>query len=342
MASHKLTRRLLLPIAAITLVSPAMISAAGAQTSAPARTGLESAFATLVKQTDGTVGVAVQRVGGGPIYTLNGATTFPMASTFKIAVAGAIFAQIDKGQLKLDTLIPIDPAILVQSRGITEFLRHPGASLSVHNLIELMLTVSDNSATDILVKQAGGPAAVTQWLRSVGVNDGIRVDADTANLIYRALDITKGPGTFAENIARAFAADPSVRERDIKRIPNAPFNADPRDASSPVAMVQLLQTIQSGKALSAASTKELIAIMDRCLTGDKRLKGLLPLGTPVAHKTGSLPSIANDVGIVTLPDGSKFAIAVYVKNDTKGTETQDRVIAEVTRVAFDHYLTGGK
>ncbi|MDC7812312.1 class A beta-lactamase [Sphingomonas koreensis] len=321
-----------------------MIPAAGAQASpAPAAPAtLESAFALLARQTDGTVGVAVQRIGGGPVYTLNAGQTFPMASTFKIAVAGAVLARIDRGDFKLDTMVTVDPAVWVQSAGIAEQMKHPGVALSVHNLLELMLTRSDNTATDVMVTQAGGPAAVTAWLRKVGVTSGQRIDADTARLIYRALGITPGPGTFRENIDRAFAADPSKRDMDQKRLPNIPFNNDPRDASTPEAMVQLLAAIQSGKALSASSTKALIEIMERCITGEKRLKGLLPQNTVVAHKTGTLMSIANDVGIVTMPDGSKFAIAVFVKSDTKGVDTQERVIAEIARTAYDHYLLGGQ
>lgn len=344
MRGSLLKGRVLFSLSVLCLAAPPLIPAAGARTSqAPAATSkLEAAFAVLAKQTDGSVGVAVQRIGGGPVFTLNAGQTFPMASTFKIAVAGAVLNRIDKGELKLDTMVTVDPAVWVQSAGITEQMKHPGVALSVHNLLELMLTRSDNTATDVMVAQAGGPAAVTAWLNKVGVTRGQRVDADTARLIYRALDITPGPGTFRENIDRAFAADPGKRDMDQKRLPNTPFNNDPRDASTPEAMVQLLAVIQSGKALSASSTKVLIEIMERCITGEKRLKGLLPQGTVVAHKTGTLMSIANDVGIVSMPDGSKFAIAVFVKGDTKGIDTQERVIAEIARTAYDHYLLGGQ
>lgn len=305
-----------------------------------ARVRLAEEFARLAKQTDGSVGVAVQRVDGNVRTTLNAGTTFPMASTFKIAVAGTIFSRIDKGELTLDQMITVDPAIIVASDGIADQTPHPGVSLSLHNLLELMLTRSDNTATDILTAQAGGPAAVTAWLRGLGVT-GQRVDADTAHIIYRALDIVPGPGTFAEQIEAAFAADPSKRERDTSGRPNKPFNDDSRDSSTPEAMLDLLLKIQSGKAVSAASTKALLAIMERCHTGEKRLKGLLPLGTVVAHKTGTLMSIANDVGLVTLPDGSKFAIAVYIKGDTKGIEVQERVIADISRAAYDYFLLVG-
>jgi len=263
-----------------------------------------------------------------------------MASTFKIAVAGAIFARIDRGELALDRMITVDPAMIVNSAGIAEQLPHPGVSLSIYNLLELMLTRSDNTATDVLTAQAGGPAAVTAWLRKLGIN-GQRVDGDTAHLLYRVLDITPGNGTYIQNVEAAFAADPSKARRDEKRVPNAMFNADPRDSSTPEAMAQLLLTIHSGQAIGPASTKILLDIMGRCQTGASRLKGLLPMGTVVTHKTGTLSSVANDAGLVTLPDGGKFAIAVFIKGDTRGPATQDRVIADIARIAYDYFTLGG-
>ncbi|MGH6614341.1 class A beta-lactamase [Sphingomonas sp.] len=319
------------------LLTPA--AASNARTVDP-RTRLAEEFARLAKQTDGIVGVAVQRVDGSVRTTLNAGTTFPMASTFKIAVAGTILSRVDRGELKLDQMITVDPAVIVESEGIAEQMPHPGVSLSLHNLLELMLTRSDNTATDVLTAQAGGPAAVTAWLRSLGVT-GQQVNGDTARIIYRAYDITPGSGTFAEQIKAALAADPAKFERAEKGTPNKPFNEDPRDSSTPEAMLDLLLKIQSGKALSAANTKVLLDIMERCHTGEKRLKGLLPLSTVVAHKTGTLLSIANDVGLVTLPDGSTFAIAVYVKGDTKGTDVQERVIAEIARAAYDYFVLVG-
>ena len=329
-------------VAAPPLSAPAFAQKASASKAViPSAALLEAQFAFLAKQTDGTVGVAVQKVGSSEIVTLNKGVTFPMASTFKVAVAARIFERIDKGELSLTQLVPVDPKVLVGSYGLAVMTPHDGLSLSVHNLLELMITISDNTSTDVLVQLAGGPAAVTDWLTRHGIK-GQRVDANTANLIYRALDITPGTGTFKQNIEAAFKADPGIRERDEKRIPNTAFNNDPRDASTPEAMVQLLLLIESGKVLSADSTKELLAIMGRCTTGEKRLKGLLPIGTVVAHKTGTLPSVANDVGFITLPDSSRFAIAVFVKGDSKGSETQERVIAEMARTAYDYYVLGGR
>jgi beta-lactamase class A len=321
--------------AALLASGPAATPVLAAPAAATSQSRLSEAFKLFAEQTDGTVGVAVQAVDGKDMATLNAGTTFPMASTFKIAVAGKIFERIDKGEITLDQMVTVDPKLLVGSYGMAIQTPHPGIALSVYNLLEFMITQSDNTSTDVLVQLAGGPGAVTAWLRGQGIT-GQRVDGDTAHLIYRAMGI-ENPSlpTFKENVEAAIKADPAMRNRG----PNVPFNADPRDASTPEAMLQLLLRIHSGKAISAKSTKTLIEIMERCRTGEKRLKGLLPSDTVIAHKTGTLNSVANDVGIITLPNGKQFAIAVFVKGDTKGKDIQDKVIADIARVAYDHFLT---
>jgi beta-lactamase class A len=105
-------------------------------------------------------------------------------------------------------------------------------------------------------------------------------------------------------------------------------------------MLELLLAIDSGKALSEESREFLLGVMSRTRTGGGRLRGLLPKGTPVAHKTGTLGGVANDVGFVTLPDGRRFAIAVYTKSSTTSEEDRSRAVAEVSRSLYDfYYLT---
>ena len=89
--------------------------------------------------------------------------------------------------------------------------------------------------------------------------------------------------------------------------------------------------------MSAESTKFLLGVMSRTRTGAGRLKGLLPKGTPVAHKTGTIGGVANDVGFITLPDGRRFAIAVYTKSSTTSEADREKAIAEVTRALYDFY-----
>jgi beta-lactamase class A len=301
-----------------------------------AEDSLRAEFSRFAAMTDGTVGIAVRRIGSDRPVMVNGNTLFPMASTYKVAVAGSILAQVDKGRITLDGMLPVDHNMLV-SDGIADMMPHPGLSLSVYNLLELMLTRSDNSATDVLVQQAGGPQAITAWLRSIGVRDQ-RVDGNTAQLLYRAMGISPVGGSFSRNVDMALEADPGLRERDVRDLPNLAFAADPRDSSTPEAMIDLLAKIAQGRALKPDTTHILLDIMARCHTGQNRLKALLPLGTPIAHKTGTLNGLANDVGLVTLPDGSTMVIAVFVMKDSKGREARDRIMAEVARAAYDYYL----
>lgn len=298
--------------AMLAIASQAAVAAPAASRNADvaqAKQRLVESFTRAAQQTDGVTGVAVQQIGGGSdVMTLNAGTGFPMASTFKISVAGAIFSLIDSGKLTLGTMIAVDPALIVQSDGIADQTPHPGVSLSVHNLLELMLTRSDNTATNVLSETVGGPAAVTAWLRSIGISGGMQVDRDTRRV----------------------------------RADGTRFDIVTTNNSTPEAMLKLLLTIRAGKAISAASTTTLIEIMERCHTGEARLKGLLPLGTVVAHKTGSLSDVSNDVGFVTLPNGNQFAIAVFVKGDTKGPQVRDRVIADIARASYDYFLLLGQ
>ena len=271
-------------------------------------------FARFATLTDGTVGIAVRDLHSGQSIGINNDTLFPMASTYKVAVAGKIFSLADAGALSLDERLP-----------------RLGAPLSVTTLLELMLTRSDNEATDLLVARAGGPQAVNRWLQSVGIR-GQRVDSNTAQLLARAKVVT------ANGDEPAMEAALSPRQRDARDLPNMAFAADPRDTSTPRAMNDLLYAIHQAKALKPGSSAALIAIMARCKTGKARLAGMLPPGTMIAHKTGTLNGLGNDAGIISLPDGRMFAISVFVMKDRRGHVLRDRIMAEVARAAYDYFL----
>jgi beta-lactamase class A len=289
----------------------------------------------LARPLGGAVGVAAWRLDGrGPRILVNERAQFPMASTYKIAIAGAVFAAIDAGRLRLDQLIAVDPAMHVPSEVIEDRFIHPGVSLSVHNLLELMLTQSDNTATDVLMKAAGGAPAVSEWVKRQA-GDGQRIDRDTAGLLRDFFGF--GPGPFKEVFAAALKADPKIEERSTQ--PNAAFDADPRDTSTPEAMSRLLTALFDGKALSPASTTQLQAILERCRTGEGRLKGRLPAGSVVAHKTGTVGGSVNDVGVIALPQGKgHVVISVFIKQSAAPVEARERVIADIARSVRDFYL----
>lgn len=310
--------------------------AAAAKPAKPLPTAaLESEIVELSKRAEGAVGVAAWRLDGkGPRVLVNDGERFPMASTFKIAVAGAIFAAVDSGRLKREQMVEVDPAMMVPSEVIADRFIHPGVSLSVDNLLELMLTQSDNTATDVLMKLAGGGDAVTAWVRQQGVQ-GQQINRDTAGLLRDFFGLPAGP--LQETFAAAEKVNPKLDEKSSQ--PNSTFDDDPRDTSTPSAMSELLTRVFNGRALSEQSTKALIEIMERCRTGAGRLKGRLPSGTVVAHKTGTIGGTVNDVGVITLPaDRGQVVISVFIKKSALPFEQREAVIAEIARSVRDFYL----
>jgi beta-lactamase class A len=259
-----------------------------------------------------------------------------MASTFKIAVAAAILTQVDAGHLGLQQMIPVDPDLVLSSEGIAETLPFPGVSASIHNLIETMLVRSDNTATNVLTRLVGGPAAVTAWVKSKGI-DGMRIDGDTNGIVGRFFGLPAGGEPVEAQLKKLAATDPTLDDLSTK--PNPKFDDDVRDTTTPKAMVLLLTKIADGHVLSPASTQVLLGSMERCTTGLKRLRGMLPPGTPVSDKTGTIGGTVNDVGIITLPEGrGRIAIAVYIKKSAKPFEERERVIAQIARSVYDYML----
>jgi len=313
-----------------------LLFALEAPASAAAPAAVQAEIANISKSIDGVVGVAAWRLDGrGARVLVNADQQYPMASTFKVPIAGTVLSQVDSGRLKLDQLVPVDPNMVVDSEGLAETFRHPGVSVSVENLLELMLTVSDNTATDTLEKLVGGPAVVTQWVRSQGIA-GLRVDRDTAGMIRDFYGLPPGP-SFPASLEAGLKANPNLEQKGDK--PDAAFDNDPRDTSSPTAMAELLERIYTGKALSPASTNLLREIQERNTTGKARIRARLPQGTTVAEKTGTIGGTVNNVGVITLPNNAgKLIVAVFIKKSSKPVEDRERVIADISRALYDYYL----
>jgi beta-lactamase class A len=219
---------------------------------------------------------------------------------------------------------------------ITELLFHPGVSLSIANLMELALVVSDNSAADLLLREAGGPAAVTARMRTLGLA-GIRVDRSTALLISDWQGVKNLPPESQWNRElwdKLFDAVPQSEHMSARRAETA----GPRDTASPDEMTALLLRLWKKDLLTPRSTRFLLDIMDRCETGKSRIKGLLPLKTNVAHKTGTLGGVANDVGYITLPgDAGHIAISVFTKASNRPEDASEKAIAEISRTVYDYF-----
>jgi len=225
----------------------------------------------------GEYGIAAIDLDDGSTAAVNGHIAFPMASTVKLAIAGAYLAEVDQGRRSLNDMV----------NGRT-----------AAKAMEAMIIRSDNLAADQMFATLGGPAKVQQWVRSHNIS-GMRIDRTIAQLL---------------------------RERG--------HLADIKDVATPVAMVELLKILDRGTALSPQSRAYLLGLMSQCRTGTRRIRALLPVGTLVEDKTGTLDGITNDVGFITMPDGRRVAIAVFAR----GGRDRQPVIAQLSRMIYDRFV----
>jgi beta-lactamase class A len=253
----------------------------------------------------GQVGVTATVLETGETVTLNGDQQFPMQSVYKFPIGMAVLAHVDQGKLELEQRVRVEPSDFVSD------LQHSpirdanpqGVELSVAELLRYTVLESDGTACDVLLRLIGGPEVVTQYLRDLGINDMI-----------------------VANTEKEIGQDIAVQYRNY---------------ATPDAAVALLRVLHEGRGLSASSQALLLQLMTETPTGLQRIKGLLPEGTIVAHKTGSSRTVdgvtaaTNDVGLVTLPNGKHLAVAVFVSDSRADDATREAVIARVARAAWD-------
>lgn len=297
---------------------------------------LQAEVARLARISDGVVGMSALHVESNRRFAFHGEDRFPMASSYKVPIAVQLLSRVDRGELRLDQMVTIEPHDLHPGSGmINALLNKPGVALSLRNLLELMLLISDNSATDIVLRLAGGPQAVTAKMREINI-PGIDVSRPTANLIadWDGASLPLENKWTPELFKKAFdAVTPEQRQQAHDR-----FNQDSRDTSQPNAMAALLEKIYHRQLHQPATADLLLDILNRCQTGDARIKGMLPPGTEVAHKTGSIGGTVNDVGILTLPDNAGHVVlALFVKQGSK-SEVSERAIAQISRAVYDYFL----
>ena len=195
--------------------------------------------------------------------------------------------------------IAVAAAYLAEVDAGRRTLDEPVAGTSALTLMDAMIVRSDNRATDLLMATLGGPGAIDRWMRGHNLT-GIRVDRTIAQLLSDRRDL-----------------------RDI------------RDSSTPTAMLGLLRLIDAGPALTPQSRHLLLDMMRRCATGSNRIRGILPHGATVEHKTGTLSGYTGDVGFLTTPGGRRIAVAFFAR----GGSNRPAVIATAARAIYDVFGT---
>jgi beta-lactamase class A len=307
--------------------------------------GLERELARIVDSANAKVGIGVIHLESGREIFVNGREGFLLASTYKIPIAVEVLTRVDRGELRLDSLVRLEAADIVPFGSLlTDRFGDgvdPGASLAVRRYLELMLILSDNTATDVLLRLIGGTAPVRARLAALGI-EGLKVNRTVMELGAEWFGLEL-PERSERSVAGVRELMASVKPPALEAA-NRAFYANPKDHGTPEAMTRFLVKIWRREALSPQSTDLLLDIMRRDETGNARLKGRLPPGITVANKTGTVDNtVTNDVGIIYLPDGSHVAVAVYTKESTAPAEAdRERVIADIGRAIYDFFLLADK
>jgi beta-lactamase class A len=290
----------------------------------------------VIPRARGQVGVAIKHVESGAEVLVNADEKFPMASAYKLPILVELYYQRAAGKLSLDDRIELQPGDLhVGSGAMSQLFDAPGVQLSIHNLINLMMRISDNSAADILLGRTGAEN-VTARMRSLGL-DAIRVDRTTQEMILdqSGIDYARyGTLPLGELRDRLVAVDSQAAA-----LANAAFNRTEKDIATPRQMNALLEKIYRGQIVDRTTSDEIIEILKQCQTGAGRIRGLLPQDTIVAHKTGTIGGSTNDTGMVFLPyRGDHLLITVLTKGANASPAERERVIADIARFAYDYFV----
>lgn len=285
-------------------------------TPAPKRDAeLERAFAEIAKDSQGRVGVYARVIETGESAELNADERFAMQSVVKVPISMAVMQKVAAGELERNAKIKVGKDELVPSRMHSPFRdKNPnGGEATVEELIELAVSVSDGTAADVLQQRvAGGAEGVQSYIDSLGIE---------------AMKVRYTHKEFSNNNERQY-----------------------ENWATPKAVVQLLDSLWKQKAVAepGADAKELLLLrfMYDTPTGPNRLKGKLPNGTPVAHKTGTsgtvdgITAATNDIGIITMPSGRHILIAVLVGDSRADENARDAVIARIAKAAWDKWAVG--
>ena len=268
---------------------------------------LTTTIATIAKPIGGTVGVAAIHVESGKRVSVHGGEPFPMASVFKFPIALAVLQQVDDEKIFLTDEATIPPKRFSDGHSP---LRDAAEGKPIHStvgaLLQASLRDSDNTANDYLLDLIGGAPAVMRYLKERGVR-GVRVDRRENDVIA-----------------------------DIRRKGEAAYVRDPRDTATPDGMVDLLARFARGKdGLSAESHEIAQRAMTETQTGPDRIRAGIPADALLAHKTGTMPRVLNDVGVITTPDGQHIAIAVFTKGSTASEEARAKVVAGIARLVIE-------
>lgn len=273
---------------------------------------LQKRIEQIIETKNVVVGVSITGNDGKDELAVNGEMHLPMQSVFKFPIALAVLSEIDKGKLSLDQKIKIskkDVSTEIYSPIKDEYPN--GATLTIAEILKYTVSLSDNVGCDVLLRLLGGPQVVENY--------------------------------FIKNNFKDISI--KINEEVMQNNWDLQF----QNWTTPSAFNKIIQSFyyNKSKLLSQKSHDFIWKVMIETETGQKRLKGDLPAGTVVAHKTGwsgthkttGITAAVNDVVVVFLPNGKPFFISVFITASKEDIATNEKIIAEITKAAWDYFIT---
>lgn len=255
----------------------------------------------LERRSGGRFGVAILETGTGTSRTHRAHQRFPMCSTFKLLAAAAVLARVDRKQDSLERRIPFAKADLLEYAPVTTPRVGEGA-MPLGDLCDAAITMSDNTAANLMLATFGGPQGLTAYARSIG-----------------------------DRVTRLDRTEPTL---------NMATPGDPRDTTSPAAMLNTMKRLLLGDALSPASRERLTAWLVATRTGNARVRAGVPAGWRVGDKTGTgNHGSTNDLAIIFPPGGAPILVAAYLTETNADASIRENILADVGRLASNTPLS---
>lgn len=307
-----------------------------------AKAALERDLHELWRTFPGKTGIAVRRIDGDWTIGRRLDDLFPQQSVSKIWVAMAIMDKVDRGEISLSDPVRItkDDLAVFHQPIRTQVLRDGEITESVLSLLERSIIKSDNTANDSLLRTLGGPNEVRRFIsrKDLGL---IRFGPGERELQsgIAGLDWEQ-----EYSIGRRFYTARANLPLDQRRAALDRYLADPIDGATPAALVAALDRLAKGDLLSASSSDLMLNLMTRVTSGPNRLKAGVPAGWQFLHKTGTGQDLSpvstgyNDIGIMTAPDGTRYAVAVLLATTTASVPERMRLMQAVTRAVARHHI----
>ena len=278
----------------------------------------------------GDLGVSVKHLDTGETANLNGDMLFPTASVFKLPVIVEFFRQVEAGKINPENQIVLMDRDKVPGSGILKELSE-GLPVSYRDLLSLMMIVSDNTATDLIVETVGFEK-VNKTMMELGLNN-TKVVKYCRQILFDLVGINNlGIEEMTLDVFQK-----ASEEGDYTG--SWSLGVEDNDVTTPNEMNTLLELVATGKAASMESCHEILGIMAKCQTGGYRIPKYLPQKkVQLQRKTGSLPGIRNDVGIITIREtGERYALSCFTK-DAEDNYMAEETIAKVSQAVYE-YLT---